>query len=151
MLHTGTHVPAGHVVDPFGFTQLVPHVPQFAVVYSDASQPSERASELQLPQLATHAIEQAPSAQLGVPWFVLHPWLHPPQFDTFVFRLISHPLLATPSQFAKPLLHDTIWQLPVAHEVVAFASAHAVPHPPQFVFVFSGVSQPFATLPSQLP
>ena len=44
----------------------------------------------------------------------------------------SQPLLFTPSQFEKPALHDAIAHMLAEHELVAFASAHARPHAPQF-------------------
>jgi hypothetical protein len=150
-LHTGTQTPAGQVVVPLRLVHTVVHVPQCAVLFRVASHPSVRASLLQLPHVPRHEIVQAPSEQPGVPLLPLQAWLQAPQCPVFVCVLISQPLLARPSQFEYPLLQVVIWQVPVAHEVVAFAAEQPVPHPPQLVFVFSAVSHPFAMLPSQLP
>jgi len=42
-------------------------------------------------------------------------------------------------------------QVPVEQLSVAFARSHAEPHEPQCVSVESDASQPFVSLPSQLP
>lgn len=74
-----------------------------------------------------------------------------PQFESVV-RLVSHPFDVRPSQLANPPLQLPIWHDPLKQLAPAFANEQAVPQEPQFdalVFVF--VSQPLATLVSQLP
>ena len=38
--HTGTHVPAGHVVEPCWFVHVVPQAPQLATLQIEVSHPS---------------------------------------------------------------------------------------------------------------
>ena len=67
-----------------------------------------------------------------------------------VVRLVSQPLLALPSQSAKPALHEPRAHDPAAHDGVALASAQPWPQAPQLVSVVSSdVSQPLAAVPSQ--
>lgn len=42
-------------------------------------------------------------------------------------------------------------QIPPPQVAAAFVREHVEPHVPQFVSVLSGVSQPFASMPSQFP
>jgi hypothetical protein len=57
----------------------------------------------QLPQPLLHAIWQLPEGHDGVPFDVLHVFVHVPQL--FIeFRLVSQPFVAVLSQFAKPEL-----------------------------------------------
>jgi hypothetical protein len=149
-LQLGVHVPLGQVVVPFGFVQVVPQVPQLAVVLSDASQPLDTCAS-QLPKFELHAIAQAPSAQLGVPLLLLHVVPQAPQFATLIWVFTSQPLALSPSQLPKPEEHVPSTQLPDAHDSAAFARSHTAPHAPQLESVLKLVSQPFAALPSQLP
>jgi hypothetical protein len=149
-LHEGVHTPAVQLVLPLAFVQVVPHAPQFEVVFSDTSHPSS-ALPLQLPNPAVQTIEHVPAAQDGVPLVLLHAVPHAPQFDVFVFVFVSHPLAALASQLPNPALHEATAQVPVAHVAVAFASPHTCPHAPQLVSDLSCVSHPFAALASQLP
>jgi hypothetical protein len=66
-------------------------------------------------------------------------------------RGVSQPLAGFPSQSPKPALQVAITHVPAAHATVAFASTHALPHIPQLLALFNGVSQPLAGLPSQSP
>jgi hypothetical protein len=59
-----------------------------------------------------------------------HPLPHVPQFEIDVFRFVSHPFDATPSQLPKPLLHDATAQAPPLQPAVAFASEHDTHAPP---------------------
>jgi hypothetical protein len=66
--------------------------------------------------------------------------------------LASQPFVALASQLPKPALQLCTAQTPEEHDALAFASAQALPHEPQFaVLVCVFVSQPFAATPSQLP
>ena len=150
MSHPGEHAPATQCVTPCGFVHATPQPPQFEVVLSCVSQPFE-ATPSQLPQPLLHVMEQAPSAHDGVPFAELHTLPHVPQFETLVCTFVSQPLEAVPSQFPNPVVQDSIWHEPVEHVALAFASAHATPHPPQSASVVSDFSQPFAGFPSQLP
>jgi hypothetical protein len=100
-------------------------------------------SQLAKPML--HAIAHIPAMQEGVPLFVLHPAPQAPQCCVLVFRFVSHPFAAMPSQSPKPELHVAIVQPPFEHAGVAFGSVQIVPHAPQlFTFVLTFVSQPSA-------
>jgi hypothetical protein len=68
----------------------------------------------------------------------------------FVLRLVSQPLLGSPSQSAKPDAQLGTHTPPV-HAVVPFALLQLAPHAPQFWTVLSGASQPFDALASQSP
>jgi hypothetical protein len=48
-------------------------------------------------------------------------------------------------------MQEAMRHLPVEQVAVAFAREQVTPHPPQFVSVVSGVSQPLLSFPSQLP
>ena len=59
-------------------------------------------------------------------------WPQEPQSAAVVLRLVSQPLLATPSQFPKPAVQDTTVQaLDTQPSVVTLASAQTCPHEPQ--------------------
>jgi hypothetical protein len=142
------HIDTPHVlftqagVPPCG-GQTVPHMAQlltFDVVL--ISQPlATLVSQLAKPTL--HEIVHIPLMHPGVPLFVLHPAPQDPQCCVLVFRFVSHPLAATPSQSPNPALHIAIVQPPFEHAAVAFASMQIVPHAPQlFAFVLTFVSQP---------
>jgi hypothetical protein len=64
---------------------------------------------------------------------------------------VSQPLLSLPSQLPQPLLQVSMRHVPVEQVAVALVREQVTPHPPQFVSVLSGVSQPLLSLPSQLP
>ncbi len=97
----------------------------------------------QLAKPASQLIAHVPLMHEGVPLFVLHPAPQLPQCSTLVFKFVSQPFDATPSQSPKPMLHDTIVQPPFEQPAVAFGKLHTVPHAPQlFTFVFTFVSQP---------
>jgi hypothetical protein len=87
----------------------------------------------------------------GTPLAPPHTVPHTPQLLKLVCVLVSQPLAALPSQFAQPVLHAAISQVPVAQVAVAWARSHGTPQPPQFVKEVSAVSHPLALLPSQLP
>jgi hypothetical protein len=93
----------------------------------------------------------APAVQLGVPFCVLHAFAQLPQFVVLVFRFASQPSEASPLQLPQPASHAITWHVPDSHDSVAFARLHALPQAPQFWSDLSGVSQPVATSPSQLP
>lgn len=123
----------------------MPHIPQlltFVVVL--ISQPlATLLSQLAKPML--HEIEHIPAAHVGEPLFVLHAAPQAPQCSALVFRFVSHPFIATPSQSPNPVLHEAIVQLPFEHAGVALASMQTVPHTLQlFTFVLMFVSQPSA-------
>jgi hypothetical protein len=96
-VQAGVQVPLGQLVVPCALEQLVPHTPQFVVVFRDASHPFE-GSESQLPKLAVHVIAQLPEAQLGVPLLLLQTVPHAPQFEVLVWVLASQPSAVTPLQ-----------------------------------------------------
>ena len=58
----------------------------------------------------------------------------------------SQPFAVDPSQLLNPPLQVTSWQVPLAHDSVAFARLHATPQSPQLASVWIEVSQPSAVL-----
>jgi hypothetical protein len=96
-----THPPAEQAAAALGSEQVLPQAPQCAVLLSRlVSQPSA-GLPLQLPkpglQLAT---AQVPPAQAGVPLATAQALPQPPQFETLLSTLVSHPFAALLSQLA---------------------------------------------------
>src|SRR6478609_9024335 len=91
-----------------------------------------------------------PSMHTAVPFARSHVAPHAPQFAS-VSSAVSQPLLASPSQSAKPSRQRTSSQIPLAHDDSALGSAHVVPHLPQLSRVVRSVSQPSAELVLQSP
>ena len=142
------HIDTPHVlllqagVPPAG-GQLFMHMPQlFTLFVVLISQPlATFMSQLAKPTL--HAIEHMPLMHDGVPLFVLQPAPQLPQLVALVFRFVSHPFAAIPSQSPNPALHMAIVQPPFEHAGVALANMQTVPQAPQlFTFVLMFVSQP---------
>jgi hypothetical protein len=76
----------------------------------------------------------------------------PPQRALSVRVFTSQPLLASPSQSAKPAAHAPMAHAPDAHMALALGSAHVRPQAPQLVaLAVRSVSQPLAAAPSQSP
>jgi hypothetical protein len=150
-LQTGTQLPDGQLVVPLPFVQAEPQLPQFATVFSDASQPSPM-TRLQLPKLALQTMLQAESAQLAAPFAELQAAPQAPQLVAVVPRFVSHPLVGSRSQSAKPAVQVPRVHTPATHVSLAFARLQSCPHPPQWVrLVFRLVSHPSAPLPLQSP
>jgi hypothetical protein len=151
-LHVGEQEPAVQVVVPLAFVQELPHDPQFAVVVLRLTSQPVEARPSQLPKPELHAIEQAPSEQLGVPFVPLHTVPHAPQLVALVSVLISQPVEPMLSQLPNPAAQVPSVQLPVTQVSVALARLHTAPQAPQFGrLVFRFVSQPFPERPSQSP
>jgi hypothetical protein len=103
----------------------------------------------QSPKPGLQAIVQEPMAQEGVPFVVLQALPHAPQFVALAARFVSQPLAGLPSQSAYVPVHDTTAHAPALQFEIAFGSAHALPHAPQFDIVSRLVSQPSAYMPLQ--
>jgi hypothetical protein len=148
---TIAQVPVEQLSVAFARLQGMPHAPQLARDLSSASQPFADAPS-QLPQPASHAPGwQVPPKHSAAACAKLHALAHAPQWLTLLTRLVSHPLLARPSQLPQPPSH-TMEQAPPVHTAEPWAPAHTVPHAPQWLaVVLVSVSQPLAVLPSQLP
>jgi hypothetical protein len=152
-LQVGEQVPFEQAVVPFAFVHFVPQAAQlFTLVLRFVSQPSFEPVE-QLPKPELHElIEHAPSAQVAVPFAVLHAVVQAPQWAMLVCVFASQPLAAFPSQLPNPLLQVPSVHTLLTHVSLAFARLHTVPHAPQFArLVVRSVSQPLAELPSQSP
>jgi hypothetical protein len=93
-----------------------PHVPQFVVVESDASQPFDTWAS-QFPNPVLHVMPHTPAVQLGVPPAVLHDCPHAPQSLTVLAVSVSQPLFLLPSQSLKAPV-QTGTQAPVTQLVV---------------------------------
>ena len=151
----GSHMPTAHVPvahDSVARARVhpVPQLPQFDVVVSDVSQPSE-VMPLQLPQPPLHVVSaHVPDAHDSPALGRLQPVPQVPQSESVVSE-VSQPLVSTLSQLPNPAAHVTSAQLRVAHDSVAFGRLHATSQAPQSVSVSSRVSQPLERVPSQLP
>lgn len=151
-LHTIEQTPAVQTEVELGRVgQTTPHEPQLVVVArlvvshpfevfpSQFAKPGLQLTRIQLP--LRHAVVALGAVQI-LP--------QAPQLFVFVLISISQPFEVIKSQFLKFVLQLTIEQTPPTHAAVAFASAHAFPHVPQFAkFVFRLISQPLVLLPSQ--
>ena len=117
---------------PFGTEQACPQEPQLlGFVWVFTSQPSE-GSPLQSAKPALHeATAQLPLEQSGVPFGIEHRCPQAPQSLGFVWRFTSQPLAAFPSQLAKPLLHEAIWQVPLVQDGVPFWTEQTCAQEPQ--------------------
>lgn len=141
--------PATQVAPAFAKLQTVPHALQFvALDFRFVSHPSAT-PPVQFPNPAAHAMEQTAAVHVAVPFAVEQAAPQAPQLAALVCVLTSQPLEVSPSQFPVPALHETSWQVPVAHDTLAFAAEHPTPHPPQSVAVRRFVSHPLFALPSQ--
>jgi hypothetical protein len=132
--------------------QRLPQAPQLlrsSVV--GVSQPLE-AMPSQLPKPAVHdARVQAPLVQAGLPLANVQVRPQVPQLVTVLVRLVSQPLLSSPSQLPKPVL-QVMPQAPAVQVAAALARVgQAVPQAPQLVaLVRVSTSQPLLLLLSQL-
>ena len=150
-LHTIEQTPAVQTEVELGRVgQTTPHEPQLVVVArlvshpfevfpSQSTKPGLQLTRVQLP--LTHAVVALGAVQI-LP--------QAPQLFVLVLISISHPSALFALQFLKFVLQLTIEQTPPTHAAVAFGSAHAFPHVPQFAkLVFRIVSQPLVLMPSQ--
>jgi len=119
------------------FAQDTPQPPQFdGSVLVFTSQPlAGFLSQSAKPGLQVATVHK-PLAQPAVPLAMEQTCPQLPQFFGSEATLISQPLLTSPSQFAKPGLHEAIVQVPLEQDPVALAGEHVTPHAPQFVAVF---------------
>lgn len=122
--------------------QLFPHVPQCATVTPRSVSHPFVALPSQLPQPGSHAPSvQTPVVHDSAAWSRAHGTPQPPQLVR-ERTLVSQPSSARPLQSAQPVLHDSIWHVPVGQVATAFASVHTLPHEPQLLAVRSDVSHP---------
>ena len=144
-----TQVPLAQAcVETLARAQRVPQAPQLL------------GSKLVSVQLPEHTVSPAPQLTAHVP--AVQTWpdaqaaeepvtLHRPQLALSVLRLVSQPLAATPSQFAKPAAHAPSTQLPAEHVAAALGKRHTTPQPPQFIVSAARTltSQPSPAVPLQ--
>jgi hypothetical protein len=151
-LHDATpQDPETHIPTAFGGLHAMPQPPQFAVdVCVLISQPFDDTPS-QLPQPALQDVTtQLPVEQLSFAFGRLHAVPQAPQLVSEV-SAVSQPLPDMPSQLPYPLSQAPSVHVPLAQLSDALVKLHVEPHAPQFISVSSGVSQPFAASPSQLP
>jgi hypothetical protein len=150
-LQTGAQAPPEQLVVPLALVHGWPQPPQLlALVLVLASQPFDGL----LSQLANPALQvgmQEPAVQTVVPFAFVHELPQVPQFARVVFRLVSQPVEASPSQLPKPEL-QAMEHAPSEQLGVPLVPLQDVPHAPQFATVVSVfVSHPVEPMPSQLP
>ncbi len=131
-MHAVRHAPATQATSALGpAVHTAPHAPQFITFESVlASQPLVLLPS-QSPKPGVHERPHAPRLHTGVA--LVAPRQTVPQVPQLVIesRRASHPLVASPSQSAKPVSHVNEHR-PAAHARAEFArSGHTVPHPPQ--------------------
>ncbi len=143
-------LPVAHVAVAPAREQGTSHPPQLVSVRMERSQPSDavplQSSYPELQETTSHE----PVAQLSLAFASAQLVPQPPQF-TSVVSDVSQPFELVPSQLPKPAEHDPSVQVPAGQLSLALSSAHATPQPPQLVSVASEASQPFMSVPSQLP
>jgi len=98
----GVQPPPVHAVVPFPLVQALLHVPQWVVVVTLVSQPSAGLA-LQSAKPAGHVRPHAPLVQVACPVGPGQALPHVPQSLGSFAVSVSHPLLAMPSQSAKPV------------------------------------------------
>jgi hypothetical protein len=132
-------------------TRALPDAAQTLAMFASVSQPSSGFAQLNQPLEQVGEQSYAPDPvemHVFVPCEFVHVLPQPLQF-WLVPRVVSHPLPVCMSQFAKPVSHVPIVQVPVVHDSAAFVKEQGLPHVPQSVSVEVGVSQPSFTLPLQ--
>jgi hypothetical protein len=142
-----TQLPVAHDAAAFGKLQAALQTPQSVSVLSAVSQPLF-GFESQLSKPPVQVGLQPLAVQLVVPWPFVHTSVHDRQCAV-VPSAVSQPAAAV--QSPKPLSQAPCVQTPVPHVAAACGNAQVRWHMPQSVRVLSGVSQPFAALPSQSP
>lgn len=142
--------PAEHDDDAFARAQAVAHAPQLDTVLSACSQPLP-AMPSQSPNPGEQAVgRHAPEAHVS-PEPAMSQTVPQVAQSASVLSGVSQPLAAVASQLPQSELQAPSAQVPVAHVAAALAREHAVPHVAQLVSDVSEVSQPFASVASQLP
>jgi hypothetical protein len=94
-----------------------------------------------------------PAWHVAVPPFAGQANAQVPQWVESVFKFVSHPLLGSKSQSAKPGAQVGLQPCPasalVVQAVVPWSFVHSTPQPPQCAVESSAVSQPSSELPLQ--
>jgi hypothetical protein len=135
MLQLATpHTPIAHEPVAFAGAHAIPQPPQCArALCVSTSQPfAALPSQFAKPMLQL-AIPHEPIAHEPVAFAGAHAIPQPPQCARALCVFVSQPLAALPSQLPKPALQLAIPHAPIAHEGVAFATVHALPHAPQLL------------------
>jgi hypothetical protein len=151
----GSHVPSvqaplAHDSVAFVRSHGALQAPQSVSVFTGRSQPLLLTMS-QLAKSGSHVvIEHVPLAHDSLALTRPHVTPQPPQ-SARLFSCVSQPLPVVPSQLPQPGSHVVRTHAPLMHVSPARERSHAVPQPPQSVSVVSGLSQPLATIPSQLP
>jgi hypothetical protein len=137
---------------PFTAPHTVPHVPQLLRFVCVLVSHPFAVSPSQFAQPALHDwIRHTPVAQVATAFGSAQGTPHPPQ-SVSVFRLVSQPLPALPSQLPVPEGHAVHWHTPEVQLGVPVGHTQTLPQVPQLLtFVRLSVSHPFAGLPSQSP
>jgi len=138
------HTPPTQLAVPLGTLQTTAHPPQlFGSVWLSMLQPvAYWPSQFRNPGLHGPRA-QTPWLQKAVPLASVHTLPQVPQLFGSVSTSISQPSAGSPSQSAKPGLHETIVQLPAVQATVSLELGHRSPHPPQLpVSVLPFTSQP---------
>ncbi len=135
--HVAVQVPAVHTRPaPHAVEALaVLHAPQLLESLAVLTSHPLAALPSQLAKPALHApITHAPEAHVAAALAKRHAVPQPPQLLASAPRtLVSQPLLAVPSQSAKPALQPPTTQRPDEHALtLTLASEHRAPHAPQF-------------------
>jgi hypothetical protein len=144
------HAPPEQTAVAFGRLQAAPQAPQCeTLVRRLTSQPSALC-ELQLPNPSLQeASAHEPAAQVGVAFAKVQALPQAPQWKVDVFRLVSQPFAALPSQLPEPWL-QAIEQFPPAQLGMPLVALQALPQAPQCVTVLEVLtSQPVAYCRSQ--
>lgn len=147
----GTHTPVAQDALAPGRLQATSHAAQSVLVRSERSQPlaatPSQSAKSERVQLTTR---QAPVEHSPIAFAGAHGAPQAPQ-SALVVVLVSQPLIGLPSQSARRGSHEPTRQVPLEQSPMPNAGLQVLPHAPQWVSVFSGVSQPSAGSPLQSP
>jgi hypothetical protein len=142
--------PAAHRAPALGKEQAVPHAPQCRVLTRVSTSQPLAALPSQSPKPAAQVMAQAPALHDAAPFVDGHALPQRPQCAGALRVSTSQPLAGSPSQSAKPGLHEATPQRPAAHAPTALGGAQAMPQPPQLrASARASTSQPLVGAPSQ--
>jgi hypothetical protein len=126
------HTEATHEAAPPAAVHTRPQEPQLPVLTRVSTSQPFAASPSQFAKPDVHVKPQPPAVHVVTALARMgHALRHVPQWVSELRVSTSQPLVASPSQSAKPVMHDPTVQLPAVHEGVALGVEHALLHAPQ--------------------
>ena len=146
---SSSQVPVEQLAAALARLQEVPQVPQLARVVVGVSQPLPRSPSQSAEPVLQEIVSHVPDAQDSLAFGRSQVTPQAPQLVRLVSG-VSQPLASTPSQLENPALQLVVVHVPDVQVAAPLARLHGVPQDPQSLRVVMGVSQPLASMPSQL-